>query len=238
MFWLVVAAVFVAYLLLQGSTVLYFAITLVSLLLAITVHECAHAWAADQLGDPTARLMGRLTLNPIAHLEPLGTIMMVVTTLTGMGIGWGKPVPVTPYRLRYGPRRGNGLVALSGPGSNLLVALVLGLLLRLGGPLLLSAGVVRIVLQSIVMTNIIIAVFNMLPLPPLDGYSVLLGLLSLSQGSWASTMSQFLERLSRYGPTILLGLIIFSQVLGLNLLGRIIGPPIVALYRLLLGPTG
>ncbi len=100
-FWLVAGLVLLIYALVVLDT-LRFVSTLVALVLAITVHECAHAWSANRLGDPTSRLMGRVSLNPLVHLDPLGSIMMVITALTGMGIGWGKPVPVTPYRLRFG----------------------------------------------------------------------------------------------------------------------------------------
>jgi len=230
-FWLVVGGLFLAYALLRGDALSLFA-TLASLLIAVTVHEFAHAWAANELGDPTARYMGRLSLNPLVHLDPLGTVMMVVTAITGMGIGWGKPVPVSPYRLRFGQRLGGGIVSLAGPLANLLLALVLGLLLRFV-PML--PVLIRLLLVTAVWTNLILSMFNLLPLPPLDGHSVLLGLLSLSRSRWAWRASQFLASLQQYGPMVLLGVILVSQVFGLNLVGWIIGPPTRALYRALVG---
>jgi len=233
-FWLVVGSLVLIYVLLRLNLVMLLA-TLVALLLAITVHECAHAWVADQLGDPTARDAGRISLNPLVHLDLMGTVMMIVTALTGMGIGWGKPVPVSPHRLRYGPRLGNGLVALSGPISNLLLATVLGLTLRFAPPLPPTAYQF---LGTAVFTNIVIAMFNLLPFPPLDGHSVLLGLLSLSHDEWAWRVSQFVDGLQRYGPWILLGVILIGQSFGLNLIGWLIGPPTRFFFWLVVGVRG
>ncbi len=215
-----------------GPALLQFVISMLALVLGITVHECAHAWAADRLGDPTARLAGRVTLNPLAHLDPLGSFMMVLSTLTGVGIGWGKPTPVAPYRLRFGPRRGNALVALSGPLSNIAVAVLFGLLLRLVPALPLW---VAIALNSIVLVNLYLAVFNLLPIPPLDGHSILLGLLSLSRARWAWRVSEFLVRVEQQGVLILFGLIIVTQFLGFPLLGWVVSVPAGALYRLIVG---
>ncbi len=232
-FWAIVGALLVAFLLLQRRTALPLVASLVGLLTAVTIHEFAHAWAADRLGDPTARLMGRLTLNPLAHLDPLGTVMMVITVFTGMGIGWGKPVPVSPWRLKYGSRLGNGLVALAGPISNLALAALVALLLRAMAPWA-PAGVI-IFGQAIVMTNVVIAFFNLLPIPPLDGASVLIGLLSLSRGRWAWQISQFFSQMAAYGPMVLIGLILLSQFMGLSILGWLIGVPSRWVYGLLLG---
>ena len=239
-FWIAAGAVLLAYVLLrwQGSmwaNLGYIAITLLSLLIAITVHECSHAWAADLLGDPTARMMGRVTLNPLAHLDPTGAVMMLVTTLTGFGIGWGKPVPVNPYRLKYGTRLGNGIVALAGPASNLVVASIFGLLARFLVLPNANLAILYFILDSIVFMNIIIAMFNLIPLPPLDGHSVLIGLLSLIKGEWAWKLSQWIIGLRRYGSMLLIGVIIVTQLLGLNLLGWVIGPPSSFVYNLIMG---
>jgi Zn-dependent protease len=233
-FWIVVVVIGVAFLLLQRSSALPLVATLLSLLIAITVHECAHAWSADKLGDPTARLQGRVTLNPLAHLDPLGTVMMVITTLTGVGIGWGKPVPVAPWRLKYGSRRGNALVALAGPASNLLAAALISLLLRAVLALTPISRTVALLFQAAMMTNVVIAFFNLLPLPPLDGSSVLVGLLSLSRSNWAFQAMQFMDRLSGYGFMLLIGLVLLSQFLGLNLFGWAIVAPARWVYGLLL----
>jgi Zn-dependent protease len=231
LFWLVVGGLVLAYVLLRGNA-LQLLSTLLTLVVAVTVHECSHAWVADRLGDPTARYMGRVSLNPIRHLDPLGSVMMVVTAISGMGIGWGKPVPVSPHRLRYGPRLGNGIVALAGPFSNLLLAAVLGLGVRLV-PAMPAA--VALVLLNAVWTNLFLSMFNLLPLPPLDGHSVLLGLLSLSRAQWAWRASQALGSLQRYGAVVLLGVILISQLLGLNVIGWVIGPPARMLYRVIVG---
>lgn len=233
-FWLVAGLVLLVYALVVLDT-LSFAATIVALLLAITVHECAHAWTANQLGDPTSRLMGRVSLNPLVHLDPLGTIMMFVTALTGMGIGWGKPVPVSPHRLRYGPYLGNGLVALSGPVSNLLLAAAMGLVLRLLPTLPRALDWLALVLVTLVYVNILIALFNLLPVPPLDGYSVLIGLVSLIRAQWSGSLIRALSGLERYGSLILIGLLILPQVVGRSLLGGIIGPPSQWLFTLITG---
>jgi Zn-dependent protease len=232
LFWLIIGAVVLVYALLRLNPLL-FVTGLVGLILAITVHECAHAWAADQLGDPTARYQGRVSLNPLVHLDPLGSAMMVITTLTGMGIGWGKPVPVSGYRLRYGERLGGGIVALAGPLSNLALAAVLGLSLRVLTPRLTPTW--GMLVGVVVWTNIVIAMFNLLPVPPLDGHSVLLGLLSLSHARWAWQVSSFIVRVQQQGPFALLVLIIVSQFLGINILGWLIGPPSRFFYQLVVG---
>lgn len=234
LFWIVVVAIGFAYLLLQRGSALPLVATLLSLLVAITVHECAHAWGAAQLGDPTARLQGRVTLNPLAHLDPLGTVMMVITTLTGVGIGWGKPVPVSPWRLKFGSRRGNALVALAGPLSNLLAAALVSLLFRLVLALTRLSFAATLFFQALMMTNVVIAFFNLLPLPPLDGSSVLVGLLSLSRSNWAFQAIQFMDRLAGYGFMLLIGLVLLSQVLGFSLLGWAVVTPARWVYRLLL----
>ena len=230
-FWIVVGGLFLLYGVFRLGLIGLLA-TMGGLVAAITVHECAHAWTAEQLGDPTARTMGRVSLNPIVHLDPMGTVMMAVTAVLGMGVGWGKPVPVSPHRLRYGPRLGNGIVALAGPAANLLTALALGLVLRvMPGTLLGLANV----LATVAFTNIVIAMFNLLPIPPLDGHSVLLGLLSLSRSRAAWQVSQFMLSLQRQGPMVLIFVIILTQLLGINLIGWLIGPPTRLLFRVIVG---
>lgn len=215
-----------------GRGLAQFAVTIAGLILAVTVHEAAHAWSANYLGDPTARLAGRVTLNPLAHLDPLGSLMMVITALTGVGIGWGKPTPVRPWRLRYGARLGNGIVALAGPISNVLLATVLGLVLRFLDPRSFWLG---LILSRIVLTNLFIAMFNLLPIYPLDGHSVLLGLLSLSKGRLAWNVSQFFVRLEGQGPFLLIGLLILTQLLRFPLLYWAVGVPASALYGVIVG---
>jgi Zn-dependent protease len=195
----------------------------VILLVAFPIHEAAHAWMAYRLGDDTARRMGRLSLNPLAHLDPLGSIMLLVA-----GIGWAKPVPVNPYNLRYGPRVGNALVAGAGPLSNLLMAALVAIPWRFGvfegGPLW-----VRTAATMFVALNVLLCVFNLIPLAPLDGNSVLYGIVG-------QTGAAILAPLRTFGPMILMGLLAIGLIVpGANILGRILYPAMNAILRLLLG---
>ncbi len=164
------------------NIVILVATAAVPMVFAITVHEVAHGWAALQLGDPTAKFAGRLTLNPIKHVDPLGTVIvpfaMLILSSGAWAFGWAKPVPVAFHRLRK-PRRDMILVAAAGPGINLVMAMGWALLLsqRAAPGLDLSADwIVRMCLIGITI-NVLLAVFNMLPIPPLDGGRVLAGLL-------------------------------------------------------------
>jgi Zn-dependent protease len=154
------------------------------LLFSLTVHEMAHAWSADRLGDPTARLLGRVSLNPLVHADPIGTVLFpLIAMVSGAPlIGWAKPVPVRAERLRF-PRRDFVLVAAAGPGANLLLAFAAALLLavlpispRTIGEPNVSVPVATI-LGLAMRLNVLLAVFNMIPIPPLDGGNVLAGLL-------------------------------------------------------------
>ena len=205
---------------------------LLSLLIAIDVHECAHAWMANELGDPTARHQGRLSLNPLVHLDPMGTMMMLFSVLSGFGIGWGKPVPVNPLYLRRGPRVGMAMVAAAGPISNLVLAAMAAVPIRLGLPLPLSLVGLLLTLISV---NIIIALFNLLPIPPLDGASILRGILSTIRAPWAYRVSDAFDRIGSQGYMIFFLLIILDQVLPISILGLILGVPYRLLYRLILG---
>ena len=209
---------------------------LVALIIGVTVHECAHAWMANQLGDPTARLLGRLSLNPMVHFDPLGALMMVIMAFQHVGIAWGKPTPVNPYHLRYGPRVGMGMVALAGPLSNLLLASVIAVPLRLG---LSLPGLLGLLVGTVIMANIGLAVFNLLPIPPLDGFSVLMGILSTIRARWAYEWSSTLARLESQGMMVLFFVLMFDivigRLLGFSLLGSILGPPIKLLIRLIMG---
>jgi Zn-dependent protease len=214
-----------------GLDLTSFIAMIVAVLIAIDVHECCHAWVAAQMGDPTARDLGRVSLNPLVHLDPLGTLMIFLTALTGFGIGWGKPVPVDPYRLRYGPRTGMGIVSLAGPLANLTTATVLAIPFRLGLGILPPLLVEFLFIVS--MINIGLAIFNLLPVPPLDGYGVLMGILSSIRAPWAYRWSYTLARYERYGPMILLLVIIANRYI--PLFSWIIYPPYLLIRRLLLG---
>lgn len=138
--------------------------TLIFVLIALTIHEFAHAWAANYLGDPTARLEGRMTLNPLAHLDPIGTL-----TLFLFGFGWGKPVPIDAYNLKN-PRRDEALISLAGPGSNLIFTLLIaGINLVFPIPIY--------ILRPLMTINLGLGLFNLIPLHPLDGSKILTGIL-------------------------------------------------------------
>jgi len=162
-------------------------ISLTVLLFSLTVHESAHAWTADRLGDPTARLLGRVSLNPLVHIDPIGTVVFpLIAAISGVPlIGWAKPVPVNGRQLTR-PRRDYVFVAAAGPASNLALALVAAIALHLvpvtpvtiGEPNV-SAPIAALLVQ-LRQINVLLAVFNMIPIPPLDGGNVLAGLLPLS----------------------------------------------------------
>lgn len=205
---------------------------LAAILLSITFHEFVHAWSANELGDPTARRMGRMTLNPIKHFDILGALMIVFMAFGGMGLGWGKPVPVNPTNLRGNSRVSMGITSAAGPFSNLVLAAVAAIPLRLIPEML---GPVAAFLVVLVITNVSLAVFNLLPLPPLDGFGVLQGVIGTLRGRRAYEWGQALDRVANYGPILLLALLAFGWFGGLNILGSILSPPINALFRLLLG---
>ncbi|MFH1705517.1 MAG: site-2 protease family protein [Patescibacteria group bacterium] len=169
-------------------------ISVIAILAAISIHEFAHAWAADYLGDPTPKLEGRLTLNPFAHLDPIGTAALFL-----LGFGWGKPVPIDPYNLRQ-PKRDQGLIALSGPLSNIICAILVGVLLKLV-PVQLPAITLEL-FHRFLMISLGLAFFNLIPLNPLDGSKILTGLLPFEQ---SEVVEDFLKVSSL---PILLGLLL------------------------------
>jgi len=181
--------------------------SLLAVVLGITIHEFSHALSAELLGDSTARYQGRLTLNPVAHFDPIGGIMILVSSLTGFGFGWGKPVPVNPYRLRFGPRVGMALTSFAGPFSNVVLATLCGAPLRLANAM---PPRLRLVLLTLVSVNAALAVFNLLPIPPLDGFSVLQGLFSTIRARWARDATGFMDRVASQGPLIFM-LILFAD---------------------------
>jgi Zn-dependent protease len=176
--------------------------------------------------------MGRISLNPLVHLDPLGTMMMVMSALSGRGIGWGKPVPVNPRNLRYGPRVGMGLVSLAGPFANLATAAIIALPIRLS---LRLPGTLDLLLLQVAYVNIGLAVFNLIPLPPLDGYGVVQGILASFRGSWSYRLSERLALLESQGPLLLLMLILADQTLRLGILGRWMEPMARLFFRLIVG---
>lgn len=174
-----------------SSNPIGFLFWIIALIVAITIHEFAHAWASERLGDPTPRLMGRLTLNPLAHLDPLGTIMLLVARF-----GWGKPVQFDPFNLRH-PRRDSAIISLAGPVSNLLLALICSIILRVT----VGNGILVYLFQSLIVMNVVLAVFNLVPIHPLDGFKIVGGILPEEYAhQWAE--------LERYGMIFLIVLIL------------------------------
>ena len=147
-----------------------FALLFLALILSLSFHEFAHAYVADKLGDPTARYLGRLTINPLAHLDIAGTVMLLLA-----GFGWGKPVPFNPANLTN-PKRDSALVALAGPASNFLLAYIASILLKIGG---LSSGA-YLFLYFLVFYNLMLGFFNLMPVHPLDGFKIVGGFLPLN----------------------------------------------------------
>ena len=198
-------------------------VSIIALIMAITIHEFSHALIADRLGDPTPRANGRLSLNPLAHADPIGTFLLpLLSALTGIPtIGWAKPVPIDPYNLKN-PRRDELFIALAGPVSNLILAVVASLLLRF--PL---SQIVDTLIYLIILVNISIAIFNLIPLWPLDGSKILLNLLP------PDTATEWQAALSRYSFPLLL-ILLFLPVGHSGLLQTIMGPVVNAILHLLL----
>jgi Zn-dependent protease len=162
------------------------------LLVSFPVHECAHAYAAYRLGDGTAKMFGRLTLNPIVHFDPIGGLLLIASSVTGVGIGWAKPTPVNPANLRGGTDS-EGIVAFAGPASNLVLAAIGAIPVRL----LLAThtripGEAYLVLIYFVIINVALMLFNLVPIPPLDGSKVLFSMMNPRQvWRWRPTLEQY-----------------------------------------------
>lgn len=193
------------------------------LIMSVVIHEVSHGYAASMLGDETARYQGRLTLNPLKHLDLFGSIILpliLVLTKAGFIFGWAKPVPYNPYNLRPG-RWSEATVAVAGPASNLLIALVFGLVLRSNIFAFLGPAFIEIT-SAIVFINILLAIFNMVPIPPLDGSKILFAL-------FPDRLVHFRESFERYG--------IFFVLIFIFFLWRLIFPIIIWLFRLIAGPS-
>jgi len=198
---------------------------MVALVICITIHEFSHAYSAYRAGDDTPRAQGRISLNPLDHLDPMGTIMMVVSSLSGFGIGWGRPVQINPANFRH-PRWDNLRVSLWGPLSNILLAAVVGTVLRLWG-MTMGVAVLRFMV-TLTFINLGLAMFNLIPIAPLDGSHILSALLPYEK---ARAYDHFM---ARNGMFIFLGLIL----LGSQILPRLLGPPVDFFWGLFTGPEG
>lgn len=206
------------------------AVLVLPVLFAIIVHEVAHGWVASRLGDPTARMLGRLTLNPLKHIDPVGTILVpgLLLLLGGFIFGWAKPVPITVRNLRQ-PKRDMMFVALAGPGANLLMALGWGALIHLAIAVASNwpSAALYLALTGAagVLVNLVLMVLNLLPLPPLDGGRVLMGLLP---GPWSWRLGQ----IEPYGFLILVAL------MATGWLWKIMLPPLLLTLGLVATATG
>ncbi len=198
------------------------------LLVSFTIHELAHALTANYFGDPTPRSQGRLTLNPLAHLDVMGSLMLLIA-----GFGWAKPVQVNPYLLRRRSSSAMMWVSLAGPASNFLLAGIAAIPFRLGlvsriyadGTILPTLGQF---LMEFIFINLLLMLFNLVPLAPLDGEKVAADILP---PSW----SRVFDQIRPYGPTILLLLLFAAPLIGLDILGWVIYPPLIFLQTLLVG---
>jgi len=205
---------------------------ILAFIIAITVHETAHAWMADKLGDPTPRMMGRLSLNPMVHYDPVGTtLLLVLVVMRAMGIpvipfGWAKPVRFDPYNLEN-PRRDAALISFAGPFSNLALASLLAIILRITAipfsPFVFLGGL----LVPVIILNVVLAIFNLLPIHPLDGGKIIVGLLPPQK---ARELDLFMNQ---YG-LILLFFLIFPIFGGTSLIFTIIGPVLRVIFNLLI----
>ncbi|HET7371331.1 MAG TPA: site-2 protease family protein [Gammaproteobacteria bacterium] len=191
----------------------------IPVLFAVTMHEVAHGWVARKLGDPTAQMLGRLTVNPIKHVDPIGTVLVpaLMLILGGFLFGWAKPVPITARNFKN-PRRDMALVALAGPLSNLAMGIIWAIIIRIGVAVSLPWLSVPLVLmgQAGVLINAILLVVNLLPLPPLDGGRVLTGLIP-------PRMAATVDRVEPFGFIIIIALLVTG------ILNVIVAPPINAL---------
>lgn len=198
----------------------YLAAFVVAIVTGIAFHEFSHAWSAYELGDDTAARQGRLTLNPIKHIDPMGALLVLL-----IGIGWGKPTPVNPYRLRNGPKAGNAVVALAGPISNFVFASIAALPLRFGLIDTIASfdrindasgsEIAGLFLVFIVYINVVLGVFNLIPIHPLDGFKVVVGVLP-------ENLSREFAKLAPWGPGILVGLFLVSFITPFNPIGTVI----------------
>jgi Zn-dependent protease len=204
---------------------------LIVLVVAFTIHEFAHAWVATRYGDNTARLAGRLTLNPLVHLDPIGSLVLLTA-----GFGWAKPVPINPYVLTRRSASAVMWVSLAGPASNLLMAGIAAIPFQLG---LVAVGEAFIPSGSILPTmpqflfefvyiNLVLFLFNLIPISPLDGEKILSYFMP-------PPISTFMDTIRPFGPIILLVVAVIGPLAGFNLLGSILGPPLNALLSLLVG---
>jgi Zn-dependent protease len=209
-----------------------FVTVIVTFIIAITVHEFMHAWTAWMLGDDTARLLGRVSLNPTVHFDPVGALLFVLIALGLPGIAWGKPVPVNDFRLRpagkFGRQGSMGLVAFAGPLSNVVLGAVAAGIWHLSSSASVRLGEAEQFLETFILVNFSLAAFNMIPLPPLDGSRILIALLP---PFWRPVLAP----LERYGVPILILLLIFGRGIGSEIIRGITNPVLGLLVNIFVG---
>ena len=195
----------------------------IGLIIGFSLHEWGHAWAAYQLGDTTAYRQGRLTLNPRAHIEPMGLILALLA-----GFGWAKPVPVNPFAFYPNEKRGIVLVSLAGPVMNIIVALVISVPLRLMVGAGADSGFFFSVVKTVIYFNLFLCFFNLIPLSPLDGYKIAVGTLPREYSAW-------FVKYERETNFALMLIILIGAMGGLSPLGAILSPPVNFLFDLFTG---
>jgi Zn-dependent protease len=205
---------------------------LIAFVVAITIHEFMHAWTAWRLGDDTAARLGRITLNPVEHFDPIGFLGLALIAFGFLGFGWGKPVPVNTYRLRplgaFGQKGSMALIAFAGPLSNVAQAAVVAIPLRLAGRSPDDYGRAGLFIQAFILVNILLASFNMIPVPPLDGYKILTGILP---NFWYPVLAP----LERFGFMLLFLLIFLGGAIGGSIVAGMIFPVRDLLLRIVVG---
>ncbi|MEA3475276.1 MAG: site-2 protease family protein [Candidatus Cloacimonadota bacterium] len=201
-----------------------FVLLIFPILYALTVHEFSHGYVAYRLGDDTAKRAGRLTLNPLKHLDPIGTIMLFI-----VHIGWAKPVPINPYNFKN-IKRDTAYVALAGPAANFISAIIFSLIFNFfnAHTSASSQNIFIVIIFYTIFINIALGLFNLIPFPPLDGSKIL--------GAFLSDEAYFrYQRFERKGAFILIGIVLVSNLMGLNIIGGVIMPPINFFIKLLTG---
>ncbi len=200
------------------SSLLSFLLLLPVILLVLTIHEVAHGYVAYKLGDPTAKMAGRLTLNPLSHIDPLGLILLLM-----VHIGWAKPVPVNPYYLRN-PEKDMVLVALAGPLSNFITGGIAAILIRFLYPVL--PNILLTMLLYFAFISFILCFFNLIPIPPLDGWRI---------ASYFIKDRDFKFKMERSGMWLLIAVLLIPSFIGIDILGIILRPLVNISFRIFLG---
>ena len=212
----------------MSSNILNILAMLLPILISLSVHEYSHGYIAWRFGDNTAKSLGRLTLNPLSHIDPIGMLMLFV-----IGMGWAKPVPLNIHAFRH-PKRDLALSAAAGPASNFLMAAMAGLLFRIFPGLVPLSGdtgillFLKLNLFYFLLINVGLGIFNLIPIPPLDGSKILRGFLPDSK-------TYIVDQLERYGGFVLFGIVLLGRAIGYPVFSRLIGPLIYGLVRFLSG---